>query len=191
MADNLAGALLEVQSANVRVKKDAKNPHFGNAYATLGAVIDALKPHLTHAEIVVLQEPTFLPSVNGAEPALLTRVTHAPTGEATENVSPLILDRDNMQGYGSALTYARRYALVSLFTLDADDDDDANAAAAPAKPKETIDDVKDKVFAKAEELGFVPPDDPANLRVALADFMGIPEDGLDKISRLRKWLREN
>jgi hypothetical protein len=42
---------------------------------------------------------------------------------------PLMLDRDNSQGFGSALTYARRYALTAVLGLVADDDDDGAAAS--------------------------------------------------------------
>ena len=124
-------ALFNIQNADVLLLKDAKNPHFKNTYATLGAVLDALKPHLEKEGLLVTQIPAEVDS----KPGLKTTVTHVESGEALGATAPLVLDRDNMQGYGSALTYMKRYALVSIFTLDADEDDDGNAAAKMTSPQ--------------------------------------------------------
>jgi hypothetical protein len=125
MADTLNEALFAIQNADVLLLKDAKNPHFKNTYATLGAVLDALKPHLKEQGLLVTQIPC---EVDG-RPGLKTTVTHLGTGVAVGAAAPLVLDKDNMQGYGSALTYMKRYALTSIFSLDADEDDDGNASS--------------------------------------------------------------
>jgi hypothetical protein len=64
------------------------------------------------------------------EPALTYRLAHAPTGDAIEGTMPLLLSKNDAQGQGSAITYARRYALCAVLNLVADDDDDGARAAA-------------------------------------------------------------
>lgn len=127
VSDTLGKALLKIQKQNIRVSKDAENPHFKAKYASLGAVIDALKDPLSKAGLVIVQAP----SGDERKMSVRTMVMHPESNDFLEIDTPLVLDRDNMQGLGSAITYARRYALVSLFFLDADDDDDGNAASSP------------------------------------------------------------
>jgi hypothetical protein len=51
-----------------------------------------------------------------------------PTGESVEDVMPLMLVKEDPQAQGSAITYARRYSLLTLLSLTADEDDDGEAA---------------------------------------------------------------
>jgi hypothetical protein len=119
----LAAALPELDSA----KKRANNPHFKSKYADLGAVIEAIEPIATHGIWYrqVLHESD-----------LGVKIETLYTGfGATISAGVLFMpaDKRNAQGFGSALTYARRYALQSAFGL-ATEDDDGNAASEPAKP---------------------------------------------------------
>jgi hypothetical protein len=90
-------------------------------------VIAAVRPVLNKHGLVYAQFPTNL---DGA-PALETMLIHAESGEDIAAVMPLVLTKNDPQGYGSALTYARRYALLSILGLVGDEDDDANSAIAP------------------------------------------------------------
>lgn len=119
----LAAALPELDGA----KKRANNPHFKSKYADLGAVIEAIEPIATHGIWYrqVLHESD-----------LGVKIETLYTGfGATISAGVLFMpaDKRNAQGFGSALTYARRYALQSAFGL-ATEDDDGNAASEPAKP---------------------------------------------------------
>lgn len=116
-------AMFAVHAAGIVLKKDAAAVY--GEYATLGNVLEKLRPVLIENGLYVEQMPDF----SGPNPALRTRIVHAESGEYSEAHTPLILDKQTMQGVGSAITYARRYALVSAFGLDADDDDDGNAAS--------------------------------------------------------------
>jgi hypothetical protein len=60
-------------------------------------------------------------------------VVHVESDQARVYHTPLILDKQTSQGMGSAVTYARRYALVSIFFLDADEDDDGAAGEVAVK----------------------------------------------------------
>lgn len=86
----------------------------------------------------VLQEnlltwQTFPTTLEGA-PALRYVVTFVPTLEMQEGVMKLMLDKQTSQAQGSALTYAKRYALQGVFDLAPDADDDGEAASQPARP---------------------------------------------------------
>lgn len=98
--------------------------------------MEQVLPLLNKNGLVLLQWPTALErrtSVDeiqlGTTPALRTKLIHVASGESMEDTMPIVLDKDNSQGLGSALTYARRYALMSVLGLVADVDDDANAAS--------------------------------------------------------------
>jgi hypothetical protein len=121
--DNLNEAIFAIQQSGVELKKDA-SAVYGN-YATLGNVLDVLRPLFAEQGITVVQAP----DVEGPHQVLRTTVTHVESGDSVAFATPLVLDKETMQGVGSAITYARRYALVSIFLMDADDDDDGNAAS--------------------------------------------------------------
>lgn len=127
-ASRLDAQMFELQSRNVKLVKDGTAQY--GAYATLGNVLEVLRPHLNELGLLVEQAP----DLSGPEACLTTRVAEVESGDAREYSTPLILDNTTMQKLGSAITYARRYALVSIFLLDADEDDDGNAVE-PSKPK--------------------------------------------------------
>lgn len=122
-AASLNEAMFAAIHSGVELRKDA-SANYGN-YATLGNVMEVLRPVLVENELLVEQAPNTL---EGKE-VLTTIIIHVPTDQARMYHTPLVLDKSNMQGVGSAITYARRYALVSIFFMDADEDDDGNAAA--------------------------------------------------------------
>lgn len=129
---DLAKALHAFQQDAPPIHLDATNPHFGNKFASLGGVVAAVRPILNKHGLIYSQLTT---NIDGA-PALMTTLIHAESGDAIQGTTPLILSREDMQGYGSALTYARRYALLAILGLVGDADDDANAASSSAGASE-------------------------------------------------------
>jgi hypothetical protein len=125
---SIAPALLQAQKSITFAGKNARNPHFKNTYADLSAVIDALKPALNNVGIVFMQTPS--PSDAGTL-ALTTRLIHAESGEFMEDTGICPLPKSDPQGYGSAMTYMRRYSLASICGLYQDDDDGEGARPAP------------------------------------------------------------
>ena len=107
--------------------KDSDNPHFKSKYADLAAVMDACLPALNRHGIAVVQP--FVSSDFGN--AVKTVLIHE-SGETLECAVPLIVGKNDMQGLGSAITYARRYGLMAMAGI-APEDDDGNAAVASAK----------------------------------------------------------
>ena len=119
--NNLTKALFEFQGKVTSVKKSAKNPHFKSNYADLSSILDVINPILQECGLFVTQHPH--------EDVLTTTIYHAESGEFMQSEQVLRMkDANNPQQQGSAITYARRYELASIFNLN-QEDDDANAAS--------------------------------------------------------------
>lgn len=111
--------LLIFQSNVTAIKKDGKNPHFKNTYATLTQILIEVKPLLTELGLVLIQpinhtlvSTTIIDSESGES---LTSSIEMPSGL-------------NAQQVGSCITYYRRYSIASLLSLEMEDDD-ANLTA--------------------------------------------------------------
>lgn len=124
MAASLNEALLELQKQPIELHKDSKNPHYGNTYVSLDAVLEAVLPRLSELDIVLTQTV----GCNDQGPTLTTKLTHVPTGESVEDTMLLMLVKNDPQAQGSGITYARRYSLLTILSLTADEDDDATSA---------------------------------------------------------------
>lgn len=125
--ETFAEAFLKVQSAIKPAIKDTANGAFkGTKYADLGAVWDAVKGPLHDNGFAIIQSPDF----EGETMWLKTTILHV-SGDKMEGRYPLRPTKNDPQGYGSALTYARRYSISAMLGVIADDDDDGNAASAP------------------------------------------------------------
>lgn len=157
----LAASLSLFQASCGEAKKNATNPHLKNKYADLGSVWEAVRGPLGEYNLAVVQLP--MPSEPGTL-KLRTQLVHS-SGEwlASEIVMPLA--KADPQGYGSALTYARRYALAAMLGVTQDDDDAASAvkrsdapAAAPTPigAKRLTDAQVKKAQATRGECGLTP-----------------------------------
>lgn len=120
----LSAAMCKAQAKISVVQKDAKNPHFKSSYATLAAVRDAVIPALNSEGMSVLQFPGV--TTDGSVP-LTTRIMHS-SGEWMECTCTAPMQQQTPQGYGSTITYLRRYSLAAITGL-AQDDDDGNEAS--------------------------------------------------------------
>lgn len=130
----LYSALVKCQSQIKVALKDSKNPHFKSSYADLTSVMLACKDALAANELAVLQLSRIHES---GTPVLVTRIIHS-SGEHVEGEFPLVCkDPNDPQKLGSAVTYARRYALAAALGITADDDDGQAASGAPVAPKPT------------------------------------------------------
>lgn len=138
----LAKALSKAQSKMSAAQKDAKNPHFKSSYATLASTWEALRGPLTENGLSVVQ----FGDLQGDHQVLTTRLLHA-SGEFVESHIKLINQKGDMQGLGSAWSYARRYGLQAIAGIAQDDDD--GQAASVARPQ---------MLAAKEEVPW--PDEP-------------------------------
>lgn len=127
----IAPALLMAQRNITFAAKTAKNPHFKNHYADLPSVIDAIKDALNDAGISFLQMPT--PSEDGRL-HLTTRLLHE-SGEWIEDTAVCAMPKQDAQGFGSSMTYLRRYSLAAICGLyQADDDGEAARVKIDTEP---------------------------------------------------------
>lgn len=121
---NLAAALAKSQADVGGVAFDSVNPHFKSKYASLSAYLDAMVGPFTDNGLSVTS------SVEDGDKGmyLCTLLLHT-SGEWIEYRTPMILNKNDMQGLGSAETYARRYRIGAIANVAADEDDDANIAS--------------------------------------------------------------
>lgn len=127
----LMPALLDAQGEFKPAVKDAENPHFGSTFLSLGGVLNATAAALRGHRIAIVQ----LTDVDDQGRAvLLTRLVHE-SGEWIGARYPLNPVKNDPQAYGSALTYARRYGLMSLLGIVAEDDDGHDATEQPKQQR--------------------------------------------------------
>lgn len=136
MEKTFESRLLQFQTQIGIIKKDSKNPHFKNTYASLGQILSEVKPILTECGLILLQPLndkgvcTVISMENGTETDFIESYIPLPT-----NLAP--------QPLGSAITYYRRYTLSSLLALEIDDDD---AQSTNVKPQTNFEDAKSKLI---------------------------------------------
>jgi hypothetical protein len=147
----LAAALAKAQGEMTGAKKDSDNPFFRSKYADLASVVAAIQGPFAANGLAYVQCPE---PCEGEEVAVDTVLMHA-SGQWIASRTVVPVTKKDAQGYGSALTYARRYGLQAMAGV-ASEDDDGNAAAAsrPApKSRRTAVDREDT----AASPGVVPP----------------------------------
>lgn len=133
---DLAAALAKAQGEIQNPERNRVNSHFKNSYADLAGGLDTIRPTLAKHGLAVVQ----MTRADGDMVFLHSRLLHA-SGQWIEATYP-VCRLGKHQEMGSALTYARRYALFALVGVAGDDDDDGNAAgtargrptAVPPKP---------------------------------------------------------
>ncbi len=122
---------IRAQSEMAAIKFDSKNPFHGNKYASLSAILKAVKPALHCNDFALIQKV-----VTHDEGLVLETILMHATGESITSQTPLIANLNTMQALGGAVTYARRYAIVSLMGAEAEKDDDGqNVSMSHAKSK--------------------------------------------------------
>ena len=125
---NLAQSLARVQGQLRPAEQNAANPFFKSKYADLGSIIASARELMAENGLSISQFPG--PTMNGEalHYATLTTILMHESGEWLSQDLTMPLAKVDPQGYGSALTYARRYALASVLGIVTGEDDDGNAA---------------------------------------------------------------
>jgi len=161
----LAASLCAAQAEMAGASKDKTNPHFKSKYADLGSAWEACRGPLTKNGLSVIQLPSSQDGCVRIETILLHK-----SGEFISDTLALPVTKQDAQGYGSAMTYARRYSLMAVVGI-APEDDDANdsisgatpaSANAPANPRKSSAGAKrdgDYEAIKAEIKGCTNPDE--------------------------------
>ena len=131
--EKLAEALCAAQGDMGGAVKGSNNPFFKSSYADLTSVIKAIKEPCFKNGLSYVQ----LPHRDGNSIGVVTRLMHT-SGQWLEHEFTLPMVKGDPQAAGSAITYARRYALQALFAIPAVDDDGESAMLRNA-PEPTID----------------------------------------------------
>ena len=169
--DAFAEAFAKAQGELVNPPKSKVNPHFNSRYVDLSDGLDVIRKTFSKNGLAVIQGTAFENDIT----ILTTRILHK-SGQWMEWNYP-VSGLDTHQKMGSAMTYARRYALFSIVGVAGEDDDDGNAASAPTPPKPA---------KKMAEPGFT-PEQSAEERQLMMDEL----EGVDSLQALTTWAAEN
>lgn len=134
----LAAALAKAQAAFKPAIKDASNPFFKSKYCDLSGALDAVRDALSVNGLAIVQSTDA-----GEKMTLHTTLLHA-SGEWISSTYPITAVKQDPQGIGSAVTYARRYSLMALLGIAAEDDDGEAAHGRTAKTATKTGEVKGK-----------------------------------------------
>jgi hypothetical protein len=150
----VAAALVKAQREFGPALKSSSNPHFKSRYADLAACVEAVIEGLNNNGIALMQR------VSSYDSGVVVETVFVHESGEVINCGQLQVPatKQDAQGYGSALTYARRYSLMAACGI-APEDDDGNAASKrpPAAPAPDITDHLSAIQASAnsEELADV------------------------------------
>ena len=120
---NILTAILKFNTLCASIAKDATNPFFnGSKYASLPTILRAIRMPLQDAGLVIYNE------FPDDENVMITVLAHAESGEEIRNRCNLFILKRDVQKWGSAITYQRRYVIAAMLNLSIDEDDDGNAS---------------------------------------------------------------
>lgn len=134
---HLAMALNKAQAEMSGAKKGANNPFFKSKYADLNAVVDAVRIPFAENGLSYSQFPVMDDKRVGVETILMHE-----SGEFIASTLMLPATKLDPQAAGSAITYARRYALQSIAGIPAEDDDGNSATQTSNKQSKKVDQAK-------------------------------------------------
>lgn len=130
--DLLAQALADISKEIDDPVFDKVNPHFKSKYASLPSFLKIIRKTASKHGVCLYQNPIYI----GVDTFLCTRVMHK-SGQFIESSMKILLSKQDMQGLGSALTYARRQAAGAAFNICGDEDDDGNSIQEQKPKKES------------------------------------------------------
>lgn len=134
---NVLKALLSARREFAPVVKRKDNQHLRTRYADLSAFLDAVTPALLKHGLVLLHRT----ECDGGAITLVTELCHAESGERLTSRYPVHSRKlddpkaNDLQLYGSAMQYARRYCGMALLGVAAEDDDDDDGQQASRPPQ--------------------------------------------------------
>lgn len=172
----LSAAFVKAKRSFGPALKDKSNPHFKSKYADLGACLDAVEGALLDNGIAVLQDTFEDPTGVTVETVLL----HESGEERRCGKLHVPAAKQDPQGYGSALTYARRYSLMTACGI-APEDDDGEAASSRVRAQQRSKWLSDQ-FASIDAA----PNSVA-LKKVVADALAIAanEQDMDAIDQIK------
>jgi hypothetical protein len=143
---HIALALSKAQSEMKGVHRSGNNPFYNSAYSTLGDVQEAVREPFSKNELSYTQTGTVI----GQDFFIATTLMHS-SGEWIRGYYPVLPLKKEMQAYGSATTYSRRYGLQGIAGI-ASEDDDGNLAVEKPKFKNLPDNLEQKVQSEGDKI---------------------------------------
>jgi hypothetical protein len=139
----VAAALVKAQKAFGPALKTNTNPHFRSRYADLSACVEAVVDALNDNGIALTQR------IHPSEPGVCVETVFIHESGEVITSGPLHVpaSKQDAQGYGSALTYARRYSLMAACGIAPEDDDGNAATRKPSAPAAPAIDITDHLSA--------------------------------------------
>ena len=162
---NIYAALCAAQAEFGKVQKGSTNPAFKSRYADLADVAGVVIPTLSAHGVAVFH---YIIS-EGDVTAMRTEFVHAASESRIACDVPLIVNKNDMQGFKSATTYAKRIGLESLSGV-APEEDDGNAAAKAAPRQQAPVGLPPEAIQAATSSLF----NAASLDALKAIFLGLP-----------------
>ncbi len=133
--DAIVPALFTFQENVGPLIKDTDNEYFRSKYADLASVLEVVKPPLRAAGMLLVQGA----STNGGESVNVeTTVFHVASLQWVRSILTLRPEKPTPQGCGSAITYARRYGLLAMCGIAAEDDDGNSASGRSQRPSQDL-----------------------------------------------------
>jgi hypothetical protein len=199
--DKIIPALNEFQKLNLKVAKDVDNDFFRSKYADLASILDVVQKPLADNGLVVVQAPMqdhklcttlyhtsgqFMQSVMDCVPTQVLLAKKTQDNDAIFGINP--------QQNGSAITYARRYMLCAMLSLNVGgDDDDGNAASnnqqqsKPADSKQAAKKSETKPASKAS----LPGTESERVEQYRAKIVAEPVSTMDQLQKFESAVLKN
>jgi hypothetical protein len=179
--DTLGAALIRAQQAFTPIIKDnnVSTGKFSYKYADIGSVLEAVTDALHENGLVILQPL----DIDNGVPVVKTILLHAGSGERIEGNALIVwADKTDPQKYGGGISYTRRYALMSMLGLNAEDDD-GQSARQPAPVRETINQETGEITphhpSSADEVGTATQTQRNRMfAIAKSDELGLTDAGI-------------
>jgi hypothetical protein len=180
----LAAALATAQGEVENASKNAKNPHFRNAYADLAEILNTVRPVFSKHGLSLVQMPSFSDGVCHVE----TLLTHA-SGEWISNTASAPVGKLDAQGVGSAITYLRRYSLAAFCGI-AQEDDDGNAAASGRAVNAPVSAPKPQVTPESVKFATEALRACQSLSELKDTFTNLPPDVRERVGAIKDEMKE-
>lgn len=140
-------ALNKFRTQLIQPKKTADNPFFKMKYVALEGVMEAIYKALDGTDLAYIQK---VRNMENGEKGVETLIFHSTVGVLYSGVFSLMPKKNDPQGFGASITYAKRYQLSAMFGISSDIDDDANAAIGNRYP--TKNEPRPRSVPKARKL---------------------------------------
>lgn len=163
---DLATSLAKAQSEMGAVHKDQDNPYFRSKFAGLSTVWEAVKPALTKNGLSIVQ----MPGSDERGYFVQTQLLHS-SGQWIRSTTYMKPAKEDPQGIGSLISYARRYALQAM-VMACPDDDDGEAAMGRTATQKPVEAQKPVAKVETPKVKVTKPTEPSKDAVQRISFNG-------------------